>query len=332
MEKAEPAAGQAEKNQAAELKAKADALKAKAKEMKAKAEQMEAEAEGVRVRFEEAEAKAAAIKAKTEELKARIAEKVRGDSQQRSALTPDYRLAALDDDLRYGRTTVSAILAEMAGDDRYRDIRAITTATGLIFVYSETYVTADDAAAKSLVEEAKFILASAIRADSRDKIKLTPVSALYALAPDTDPKIVDALLRGMQSEEGFADIKTVTASTGDVYFHSDHFLVGNYAVTLLMAMAGDHCATIAETVREESRIYPRTTNVAIFREQQVYGIPPAELEAIIVDLLRKPEYADIKKIVHPTTGAVHLYSDKFIREDQAWAMLDWEEVGRANNP
>ena len=38
----------------------------------------------------------------------------------------------------------------------------------------------------------------------------------------------------------FADIKTVTASNGDVYFHSDKYLVGNYAVTLLMAMAGDH--------------------------------------------------------------------------------------------
>jgi hypothetical protein len=332
MEKAEPAAGPAEKNQAAELKAKADALEARAREMKAKAEQMEAEAEGIRVRFEEAEAKAAAMKAKAEELKARIAEKVRGDSQQRSALTPDYRLAGLDDDLRYGRTTVSAVLAEMAAEDRYKDIKAITTATGLVFVYSDTYVTADEAAAKSLVEEAKFILASAIRADSRDAVKLTPVSALYALAPDTDPVIVDALLRGMESEEGFADIKTVTASNGDVYFHSDHFLVGNYAATLLMAMAGDHCATIAETVRDESRIYPRTTNVAIFREQRVYGIPADDLEIIVGDILRNPEYADIQRIVHPTTGAVHLYSNQYIREDQAWAMMDWEEVGRANNP
>ncbi len=227
---------------------------------------------------------------------------------------------------------VSAVLAEMAAEDRYRDIRAITTATGLIFVYSDAYIAADDAAAKSLVEEAKFILASAIRADSRDNVKLTPVGALYALAPDTDQKIIDALLKGMQTEARFADIKTVTASNGDVYFHSDNYLVGNYAVTLLMAMAGDHCATIAETVREESKIYPRTTNVAIFREQRVYGIPPDDLEAIIADILRKPEYTDIRKIVHPTTGAVHLYSNRYIDEEHAWAMMDWEEVGRANNP
>lgn len=336
MQKAEPAASPAEKNQAeakaAELKAKAEELKAKAREMKDRAEQIEAEAEEVRVRFEEAEAKAAEIKAKTEAIKARIAEKVRGDSQERSALTPEDSIADLDDDFRFGRTAVSAVLAEMAAEDCYRDIKAITTATGLIFVYSDTYIAADNAAAKSLVEEAKSILAGAIRADSLNTATLTPLGALYALASDTDTKIIDALLKGMQTEARFADIKMVTASNGDVYFHSDKYLVGNYAITLLMAMAGDHCATIAETVREESRVYPRTTNVAIFREQQVYGIPPTDLEAIVAEMLRKPEYADIKKIVHPSTGAVHLYSNRYINEERAWAMMDWDEVGRANNP
>ena len=336
MQKTEPAAAPAEKNQAdaktAELKAKAEELKAKAREMKDRAEQMEAEAEEVRVRFEEAEAKAMEIKAKAEAIKAGIAEKVREDSREHSALTPEESIADLDADFRYGRTAVGAVLTEMATEECYRDIKTITTATGLIFVYSDTYIAADDAAAKSLVEEAKFILASAIRADSLNLVKLTPLGALYALAPDTDTKIVDALLKGMQTEARFADIRMVTASNGDVYFHSDKYLVGNYAVTLLMAMAGDHCATIAETVREESRVYPRTTTVKIFREQQVYGIPAIEVEAIVAEMLRKPEYADIKKIVHPTTGAVHLYSDRYIREDQAWAMMDWEEVGRANNP
>ncbi|MBE0557983.1 MAG: hypothetical protein IH628_12195, partial [Proteobacteria bacterium] len=193
-------------------------------------------------------------------------------------------------------------------------------------------IAADDAAAKSLVEEAKSILANAIRADSHQKAQLTPVGALYVLAPDTDQAIIDALLKGMQTEPRYADIKAVTASSGDVYFHSERYLVGSYAATLLMAMAGDHCVTIAETVREESRIYPRTTNVKVFGEQQVYGIPPADLDAIVAEMLRKPEYADIKMIVHPSTGAVHLYSDRYVQEANAWAMMDWEEVGRAENP
>ena len=336
MQKAGPAIEPAEKDQAGtaagELKARAEELKARAEELKARAEEMEAEAEEARVRFEEAEAQVAQIKAKAEAIKAGIAETVRRDSRERSALTPEDDIAEMDNDFRYGRVAVGAVLTEMAAEERYRDIKTITTATGLMFIYSDTYIAADDAAAKSLVEEAKSILAGAIRADSRDKVALTPRDALYALAPDTERVIIDALLRGMQEEARYGDIKTVKASNGDVYFHSEKYLVGSYAVTLLMAMAGDHFATIAETVREESRIYPRTTNVAIFREQQVYGIPPLDLEAIVAEMLRKPEFADIRKIVHPSTGAVHLYSSRFIDADRAWAMMDWEEVGRAENP
>jgi len=284
------------------------------------------------VEFEDAEANTAKLKAKAEEIKARIAEKVRGDSQEYSALTPEDILVELDDYLRFGRMDISAILTEMGTDDSYTDIKVITTATGLIFVFSDSYIDSDDAAAKSLVEEAKFMLASTIRADSRHNVKLTPVGDLYAQAPETDPTIIDALLNGMRAEERYADIQTVTDADGNVYFHSDRYLVNSYAVTLLMAMAGDHSATIVETVRDESKIYPRTTNVKIFREQNVYGIPPDDLETVINDVLRRTDYSDIKKIVHPSTGAVHLYSDRYIEEARAWAMMDWEEVGRANNP
>ena len=35
---------------------------------------------------------------------------------------------------------------------------------------------------------------------------------------------------------------------------------------------------------------------------------------------------------HPTTGAVYLYSDRCVAEENAWASMDWFEVGLANNP
>ena len=325
MERTEPAAGTDQKDQAAELKAKAEAMQAQADELKAKAEEMQA-------RAAELQAQADALKAKTEAIKARIAEQVRVDSQQRAALTPEESIIELDDDLRYGRMELGAILAEMAAEEGYGDIKSLTTASGMVFLYSDTCITAEDAAAKGLVEEAKIMLARAIREDSLAKVKLTPAGEIYAMAPDTDPAILDALLKGMQTESRFSDIKTVTAANGDVYFHSDKYLVSNYAATLLMAMAGDHYSTIAATVREDSNIYPRTTSIAIFRDQEVYGVPSGEVETIVAELLRKSEYGDIKKIVHPVTGSVHLYSERYITADRAWAMMDWEEVGRANNP
>jgi hypothetical protein len=284
----------------------------------------------VRVSF--AEESPEALKAKTEAIKLLVAERVREDSRERAELTPEVVIVSLHLDLLYGKIAVDTVLSEMSTDERYLDILAITTVTGLLYVYSVSYLPEDEALAKSVIEEAKFILASAIRADSRDLVRLTPLSEIYAMAPDTDPAIIDVLLKGMPLEARYVDIKKATDAGGTEYYHCDIYLTESYAVTLMLAMAGDHLATIAETIREESRIYPRTTNVTIFRDQSVYGVPAGDLDTVLWNLLRNPKYADIKRIVHPVTRAIHLYSDTFISEVSAWAMMDWEEVGRANNP
>jgi hypothetical protein len=275
---------------------------------------------------------AAKLKAKTEEIKTAIAERVREDSEKHSSLTYEEDIIALDDDLRYGRINLSAVLAEMAINDCFKDIITITTATGLVFFYSADYIASDDAAAKSLVEEAKFMLANTIRVNSCQYVKLTPAGDIHAMAPDTEPALIDVILKGIAHESRYADIKSVTAATGGVYYHSDKYIVDSYAMTLLLTMAGDHCNTIAEKIREESRSYPRATNANFFHNQQLFGIPRDDLEAVIAETLRKPEYSDIKMLVHPSTGAVYLYSERYLQEDQAWAQMEWQEVGLANNP
>ena len=351
MQNVKPAAEPAEQDQAEELKADAGAPEEKsgqAEELKAESGAPEEESEEIRVQFLASEANAAVsdenapvldelaakLKAKIEEIKEAIAEKVREDSQEHSSLTYEEDIIALDEvrDPRYGRINLSAVLAEMAIDERYKDIITITTSTGLVFVYSADYIASDDAAAKALVEEAKSILANTIRVDSYKDIKLTPVGDIYAIAPDTEPAIIDVILKGMAQEARYADIKSLTSATGDVYYHSDKYIVDSYASTLLLAMAGDHCNTLAEKVREESRIYPRATNVKFFHNQRLFGIPRDDLEAVVAETLRKPEYSDIKKVVHPTTGAVYLYSERYLQEDQACAQMEWLEVGLAKNP
>jgi len=335
MQNVKPAAEPAEPDQAEEQKPEPGAPEEQndqAEELKAEPGASEKESEEIRAQFVVSEEMAAQLREKTEEIKTALARKVREDSQEHSALTPEEDIIALDDDLRYGRIDLSAVLAEMAVDERYRDVVTITTATGLVFVYSADYIEADYAAAKSLVEEAKFMLANTIRVDSYQLEKLTPAGDIHAMAPDTDPAIIDVILRGMAQEARYADIKSVTSAAGDVYYHSDKYLVDNYAATLLLAMAGDHCNTLAEKVREESRVYPRATRADFFHNEQLFGIPRADLEAVIEKTLQKPQYSDIKKLVHPTTGAVYLYSDRYLEEGQAWAQMDWLEVGLANNP
>jgi hypothetical protein len=287
---------------------------------------------GARVKFEEEQESPEALQAKIEAIKEQIAELVRGDSRERAELTWEEALVAPHLDLRYGKILLGDLLTGMAADERYSDIKEIITVTGLVFVYSAHHIPEDEALAKSVVEEAKSMLAGAIRSDSRDSVRLTPVSEIFAMAPDTDAAIINVLLKGMPSEARYADIRQATAPGGEVYYHSDTYLTGSYAVTMMLAMAGNHLATIAETIREDSRLYPRTTNVTIFRDQKVYGVPSQDLETVLWHLVRRPEYADIKRIVHPETRAVHMYSDTYITEASAWAMMDWEEVGQANNP
>lgn len=264
-----------------------------------------------------------------EEIKARIAEKVRANARERSAMTPAETVFALVPGTRQGNIT--AILEEIAADDRYTDIKALTTASGRFFFFSKTHMKAEEAIAKSLVEEVKFRIAEKIREDSRDRQELTPAGDLYALIPETEQYKIAAILNEMQSDAMHADIQSVAASTGEVFFYSDLHMSRYYALVLSRVAAKDPCATIAAMVRDESRTYPRPTCVQLFTED-LFGMPISELKGIVEETLKKPEFRDIRMIVHPSTGGVYLYSNNYLTGDQAFALMDWEEVGKDANP
>ena len=130
-----------------------------------------------------------------EEIKARIAEKVRADGKERAAVTPSEVVFALVPGSQQDRIT--AILDGMAADGRYADIKAVTTASGMVYFVSKTYIDAEEAIAKSRTEEVKFLLAEKIRSDSRDDVRLSSAVDLHALAPEMEPDRIAALLGEM---------------------------------------------------------------------------------------------------------------------------------------
>jgi len=264
-----------------------------------------------------------------EEIKAQIAEKVRADGEERAAVTPSEVVFALVPGSQPDRIT--AILDEMASDPRYEDIKAITTASGIVFFVSKLHMAPEEAFAKSRIEEIKIMLAEKVREGSRDRALLTPAAELYALCPDSDREKIDSILEEMQKEAPYADIKPVTASTGEVFFHSELYMSAYYALVLSRLAAKDPCATIAAMVRDESRIYPRPTCVQIFMEKP-FDIRPGDLKAAVEATLSKPEFRDLKMLVHPSTGGVYLYSDRYMKADTASAIMDWREVGKDANP
>jgi hypothetical protein len=260
------------------------------------------------------------------DIKETIAEKIRTDCREQGILTSEDALIGLVPG-EQPHEAISAALAEMAKAPGYGDIKAVTTASGLVFFYSERHIKVAEAAAKSLLEEVKFRIGEKVRPDSKAEL-LTPVDALYedigwdrsAYSPDE-----------IRKDPRYEDIKTVTAATGEMFFYSIRHISDYYALQLARAAAKDPCVLIAETVRDESRIYPRPTCIMLFLEK-VFGVDEAELESVVRKTLERLEFSDIKAIIHPVTGGVYLYSNKYLDGERAFAMMDYEEIIRPANP
>ncbi len=261
------------------------------------------------------------------DLREAIAEKIRTDCSGLRVLTSEETLVELVPE-GDKHAAVSAALAEMAKDPGYADIKAVTTASGLVFFYSERHIKVAEAAAKSLLEEVKFRIGAKVRADSKDTELLTPVEGLYAeIGWDKSSYNPDEI----RNDPRYDDIKTVTATTGEMFFYSVRHLSDYFALVLARVAAHDPCATIAETVRDESKNHPRPTCVLFFLEK-VFGINEEDLKEVVCKTFQRPEFADIKTTVHPATGAVYLYSDKYLDAERAFMMMDYEEVIRPANP
>jgi len=168
-----------------------------------------------------------------------------------------------------------------------------------------------------------------IREDSKNG-KLTSRESLGAVAPELTPDMLEVTLAEMAQNQEYGDIRRIVASTGAEYFYSDKLVSGSYAKILLRAEEKDSLATVAATVREDSRIYPRPTNFSVFKES-VFGIEAEELETLLSQLSTRSEYQDIKKIV-ASTGAVYLFSSLHLNAALARAQVEYEEVELEENP
>jgi hypothetical protein len=185
-------------------------------------------------------------------------------------------------------------------------------------------------AEKNSIEEIRIKIAERVREDSRGSAKLTPVDFLGTLFSNQETGKVHDVLAEMMNVDEYKAIQSVVISTGDEFLYSDKYITRNYARILARVQTNDPLAIIAETVREESKIYPRPTNIELFRER-LFNIDPNDLEAQITQLGERPEYNDIK-LIHASTGARYLYSVLYMSEDHARSLVEWEEVGRYDNP
>jgi hypothetical protein len=264
-------------------------------------------------------------------LKARLAGLVRADSAERRAPTQEHAFRQLAPEAPAERW--SELLAEMAAEAAYADIKAVVAPSGRVYLFSQPTLARNDAAERCLVEEAKIAIAEKVRGDSR-YVALTPMADLERLFPSPEPEKRAALLAELQADARFEDIQGLAGPDGGRCFHSERYMSSNYGRIMARAGAGDPADTIVAFVRDRSREMTAPTNTTVFQDR-VFALSAAQIAAF-VDGLGKPdaapEQADVKRLVHPITGAVYLYSERWIDEASASRIMDWEEVGRSQNP
>lgn len=256
-----------------------------------------------------------------------IADKVRSDTQSVGKPIPVEALGTLFPDMK--PEEIVDHLAALVKLERYADIKVMTSASGAAYLYSDTFISPEDASKKILMEETQVKIAEQVRRISKESAQLIAAPALAEYAPDVVPSELAEFVTAMASEPRYKDIHQVVGPAGAAYLYSETYLTDNYANLLARIESKDPCTAVAETVREESRIFPRPTKVELFYSP-VFQIDPGQMETVVENTLRRPEFADIKKIV-ATTGAIYLFSDKYMAPGQAETLVRWEEVDKYRN-
>ena len=213
-----------------------------------------------------------------------------------------------------------------------RNLAELTTVSSLMEpVPAPEPAKAEAEPAKDEAVEAEPVKTEAERIEAaRAEAEAAGPDLLSTLVPPLEPGELDVSLAEMAKDERFKDIKSLVVSTGAVYLYSETFISKTYAGLLLRAEVNDPFATIAETVRDESRIYPRPTNIYRFNVP-VFNIDPAELLTHIARMLEREEYKDIK-MVHASNGVPFLYSNLYMEEPFAIGLAEWEAVEDEENP
>ena len=273
------------------------------------------------------------FKVAIEEIYARIAKKVREDSEKPGSLTPLIALDSLTPEPELMKVEVN--LVEMVQDERYKDISFAITPAGNTYLYSNQFITKEDADVLAENEEISAVLAEKIRDNSKREAKLTSPDSLLPSETENENreeqiKELREALGEMMSDERYQDIESVVVAKKGDYYYSSRYITANYAEILARAEANDPLSQIAATVRNDSKLYPRPTAV-LYLTDPAFGLDPKNLDIDIDELLSKPEYGDIK-LVRASNGAGYLYSDLYISEALAQADAEWNEVGRWNNP
>jgi len=112
-------------------------------------------------------------------------------------------------------------------------------------------------------------------------------------------------------------------------YYSRLTLIDAYA-KLLIGKEGDPLLLIAETVRENSKIYPRPLAKNAFNHSP-FDLADEEISTCLKKMSQEEQFRDIVE-TKTSLGTVFLYSTWHLEADHASMLAEWIDVGQYENP
>lgn len=125
------------------------------------------------------------------------------------------------------------------------------------------------------------------------------------------------------SREGYEDIKKLKGKKC-VYTYSQNKMTENYAKLLVKVEDGDMYSLIADTIRNDSKIYPRPTDVKLFTKSP-YNFKDKEFMDILSQIKQMEGFEDIKES-RASNNALYLFSELHMSQAYADSLTEWIEV------
>ncbi|OGP62987.1 MAG: hypothetical protein A2170_01075 [Deltaproteobacteria bacterium RBG_13_53_10] len=146
--------------------------------------------------------------------------------------------------------------------------------------------------------------------------------------------------KGGPSEEGLEsiikemmerneDLKEIPGHDGLPRYYSGQVMSDAYA-RLLVRKEGNPLLLIAETVRENSKVYPRPIRMDTFKNEP-FDLTEEEISTCLQKMKEEDQYKDIAQTT-TSEGTVFLYSTLHLEPDYASMLAEWVDVGQYRNP
>lgn len=153
---------------------------------------------------------------------------------------------------------------------------------------------------------------------------------LYKSLSIEEEEELNNLLAAVEEKEDLIILKRILDDSGSEYLYSSIEMTDKYANILMSVKNKNYLKLIADTVRYESKTYPRATRLSLFTISP-YNINESALLGLLSSLNANSEYSDLK-YTEASNGAKFIYSEKYMTERYARTLAEWEAVLQKENP